>query len=206
MAMPAPLFPDTSRRDWTLDELEALVAQLPEDGTRYELLDGELLVSPAPSTVHQRVIRELVLRLLPYVDLVGYEVLFAPTGVREGRRTELQPNILALPLVAGPPTHYIHGVGLLTLTVEVLSPSTIRNDRYKKRPAFQRRGVAECWLVDSFSRVVERWRPGDAEPEVLDVRLAWQPNADVEPLLIDLKEVFRIAWGESPSEGDSGAT
>lgn len=63
------------------------------------------------------------------------------------------------------------------MVAEVLSPSTERNDRVKKRDYFMRNGVGEYWIVDLDARVVERWRPGDTRPEILTTELTWRPDS-----------------------------
>ena len=59
-----------------------------------------------------------------------------------------------------------------------------------KRPAFQAAGVAEFWIIDLDSRVVERWRPADDRPEVLIDRLQWTPAGAAVGLDIDLRSLF----------------
>jgi hypothetical protein len=71
-------------RELTVDDLDAL----PDDGHRYELVDGALIVTPAPSKDHQRALRGLVTALLPVVP-AGFELLWAPTDVRTSSRTNL---------------------------------------------------------------------------------------------------------------------
>ena len=83
----------------------------------------------------------------------------------------------------------------MLLAVEVLSPSTARNDRYKKRAVYQEEGVPEYWIVDSAAPMVERWRPGDSEPDVLVTAMEWQPLEAHLPLVIDLERLFREASG-----------
>jgi Uma2 family endonuclease len=82
------------------------------------------------------------------------------------------------------------------LIVEVISPSTARYDRLTKRRRYQRSGVAEYWIVDLDARVVERWRPADERPEVLDTRIVWEVQALSEPLELDLPAYFREVWAE----------
>jgi Uma2 family endonuclease len=185
MAMPHP------RIEWTLEMVHAL----PDDGNRYELIDGELLVSAAPSWLHQRVLAELFALMHPYAkSLGGYEVLFAPGAVQFNERRELQPDLTAWRFGPGPDGARVVGdERTLLLTVEALSPSTARNDRYKKRPVFQQHGVTEYWIVDPDARLVERWRPGDVEPEVIIEDLRWQPVLDRALLNIDLPALFRRA-------------
>jgi hypothetical protein len=96
-------------------------------------------------------------------------------------------------------------VGVLTLAVEVVSPSTMRVDRFVKRREYQTRGVPEYWIVDPTGRSVERWRPGDEEPDILFDTLAWQPNPDVAPLTIDLARTSASCTGSGARESGPGA-
>jgi Uma2 family endonuclease len=174
-----------------------MVHAIPDDGNRYELVDGELLVSPAPSLLHQRAVWEFSDVLRAYVKALGTaEMLGAPIAVTLSRRRELQPDLCVLPFVHGRKAGRFEDVGRLLLAVEVLSASTTRNDRYRKRPVYQQEGVPECWLVDPDARLVERWRATDAEPEVLLTTLRWKPVETHEALEIDLEALFREAHGE----------
>lgn len=127
-------------RPFTVDDLEAM----PDDGNRYELIDGMLVVSPAPSRRHQRVLFKLAI-LLEENCPAELEVLPAPFSVRQSSTTELQPDILVardedlteklLPVAP-------------VLAVEVLSPSSVINDLNNKKAAYERMGVASYWVVD----------------------------------------------------------
>ncbi len=88
--LPARLEPDSTRRDWSVAELELL----PDIGNRHEIIDGELLVTPAPKLMHQVALRELAVTLHPSVVAVGLELRSAPAAVRRGARSEDQPDIL----------------------------------------------------------------------------------------------------------------
>lgn len=105
--------------------------------------------------------------------------------------------MLVIRFVNNRPVQNSADVKHLTLAVEVFSPSTARNDRYRKRRVYQEQSTDEFWIVDPGSRLVERWRPEDSEPEVLIDALEWQPAGALEPLVIDLQELFREAHGES---------
>ena len=151
-------------------------------------------MSPTPSLPHQRVLTALNDLLKPYVKAIGgHETLFAPAAVTFSLRRELQPDLLVLPFVDGRKVERFGDVGRLLLAVEVLSPSTSRNDRYKKRAVYQEEGVPEFWIVDPAARLVERWRPRDLEPEVLLSTMEWQPILTAAPLAIDLDALFREA-------------
>ncbi len=173
------------------------VLDLPADGKRYELIDGQLLVSPAPRPLHQ-------IGLLELAHLVGEYVRAHRLGMAMPLAADLepepgqltQPDLFVLP--PGPRFSRWEEAPLPFLVVEVLSPSTARYDRGLKRRFYQRAGVAEYWIVDLDARAVERWRPDDQRPEVLDLTLAWQPAPHLPPLEIDLPAYFREVLGEAP--------
>ncbi|MGH3768569.1 MAG: Uma2 family endonuclease [Pseudonocardiaceae bacterium] len=130
--------------EFTVEDLE----RMPEDGLRYELLDGTLLVSPAPGVWHQEVAGTLY-RLLHGACPPELHVVIAPFEWRGSRRTALQPDVLVArradllaveggKFLAEPPV----------LAIEVLSPSTRRIDRLSKLSAYEEAGVASYWLVD----------------------------------------------------------
>ena len=176
---------------WT----RARVLALPDDGQRHELLDGELLVTPAPRPVHQLVVQALSLALHPYVHAhVLGTALALSADLFGGHGQLLQPDLFVVPS-RGAIDEWDSWPDP-TLVVEVTSPATARYDRGLKRRFYQRAGVPEYWIVDPDARVVERWRPLDERPEVLDVEMRWQPRADVPPLVIDLPTLFAEAAGE----------
>ncbi|WP_166346997.1 Uma2 family endonuclease [Phytoactinopolyspora limicola] len=127
--------------DWTVDDL----TQLPEDdGLRYELIDGTLIVSPAPNFTHQRVARRLTL-LLEEACPPHLEVFFAPLDWQPDRRNSLEPDLLVVAkddLGDGPIT------APLRLAVEVLSPSSRLRDTKLKYAKYAEGGVASYWIVD----------------------------------------------------------
>ncbi len=198
MAMPQPTLPDFSRNDWTIDDIRAL----PEDGNRYEVIDGELLMTPSPTWLHQRAVRRLSRLLETYAESINLECMSAPAEVAFSRRRVVEPDVFVVPLVEGKLASRFEEVGRLTLVVEVISPSSARSDRYKKRHLYQSEGVPEYWIVDADARYVERWRPSDEEPEVLIETLEWKPLENEPPLVIDLAALFRKVYGE----GERGDT
>ncbi|HXY29154.1 MAG TPA: Uma2 family endonuclease [Gemmatimonadaceae bacterium] len=173
--------------DWTAQ----MVRDLPDDGQRHEVVDGEHLVTPAPRLLHQRAIAHLFRELAPYVDAHGLgEPLMSPADVAYGPRTLVQPDLFVIPLLGARRARDWKELPPLTLAVEVISPSSARGDRIVKRKLFQREGIPEYWIVDLDARLVERWRPVDARPEVLAEALNWQPRPDVPPLELDLVGYF----------------
>lgn len=181
VAMPNP------QTVWTVE----LLHEIPEDGNRYEIIDGVLLVSPSPAPVHQSAIGELYLLLKPYAASLGFSVFFAPASVTWSPDTEVQPDLMVIPREPGRRIERFEEVHHLQLAVEVLSPSSLRADRFTKRRAYQRYGVAEYWIIDTSGRSIERWQPNDEEPEILLESLSWQPHVDAAPLVIDLVKYFR---------------
>jgi Uma2 family endonuclease len=181
MGMPQPI------ADWTVERVLAL----PDDGNRYEVVDGELLVSPAPSLLHQRGIRAFHRRIDPFVEAhrLGCTLL-SPADIEFDDRTLVQPDLFVAPLVEGRRPRQWTEVRTLLLAVEVISPSTARADRQVKRRRYQRHGVPEYWIVDLDARLVELWRPVDDRPEVLTDQVRWTPSLEFPPLQIDLIALF----------------
>ena len=195
MAMPAspPLLPDRSRRDWTVDEVRAL----PDDGNRYEVIDGELFVTPAPSWLHQQAAMEFLFLVRPYAHRCALDCYIAPAEVAFSPRRSVEPDLFVVPRMDGRRATHFEEVQRLVLAVEVISPSSARADRYRKRHLYQSEDVPEYWIVDPDARFVERWRPADDAPEIVVESLAWAPQEDVEPLVIDLVALFRRVHGEA---------
>lgn len=187
MAMPASPAPIT-----TIEELLAL----PEDGLRHELLDGVHVMTPAPSLPHQSVLGEF-----SYVLRGGLEgnaelmLLASPADIALSPRTLVQPDLFVIRKPANVRLARWSDVGVPVLAIEFLSPSTAARDRGAKRRIYQQAGVAEYWIVDLDARLVERWRPGDARPEVLSAELVWLPAPDATPIAIDLQRLFESVLG-----------
>jgi Uma2 family endonuclease len=130
--------------------------QLPDDGKRYELIGGEVRLTPAPSTKHQFVVHNLDMALSPYVqeNKLG-EVWEAPLDVRLAEDTALQPDLV---FVASTRVEIVREefiAGAPDLVVEVLSASTAVHDRATKLPIYAEAGVPEFWLIDSQAKTVE---------------------------------------------------
>lgn len=177
---------------WTATDLRAL----PDDGNRYEIVDGELLVTPAPSWAHQRAVRELLALLRGYLHGRGIAaVLPAPADVELAEDTVVEPDLFVVPLVAAREPAAWRDVRRLLLAVEIVSPRSARADRWVKRRHYQRAGVPEYWIVDIDAEVVERWRPEDERPEVIADTLEWAPDPAQAPLAIDLAALFAVVAG-----------
>jgi len=132
--------------EWTVDDL------LPDDGLQYELLDGLLLVSPAPTRRHQRAAARLF-AMLQQSCPPDMEVLFAPLDWRPDTSTSLQPDVLVL----GNRNLESTAADSMILAVEVLSPSTRRKDTILKRSKYEDEGVASYWIVDPKAPSITAW-------------------------------------------------
>ncbi|MGH3843579.1 MAG: Uma2 family endonuclease [Pseudonocardiaceae bacterium] len=127
-------------RPFTVDDLEAI----PYDGYRYELIDGVLIVTPAPGWYHQESSAEL-LGQLRNARTPEFRVLAAPFAVRTSVSNELQPDILVARYADLTPK----GLPVApVLAVEVLSSSTALNDMNNKKAAYERMGTASYWVLD----------------------------------------------------------
>jgi len=133
-----PLMP-REFRDWTVDDLD----NVPDNDLQYELLDGMLLVSPAPTKQHQRAVGRLFI-LLTAACPPQSEVYVAPLDWRPDHLTSLQPDVLVL----GTRDVAVAVSESLILAVEVLSPSTRRKDLFLKRSKYQDAGVTSYWIID----------------------------------------------------------
>lgn len=176
--------------EWTAEKARAL----PDDGKRYEVLDGELFVTPAPSWDHQSVVERLYLLLAPHVETHGLGwARLSPADIEFSPRRLVQPDLFVVPASEGGRPRGWSDVQSLLLAVEVLSLTTARADRLRKRVIYQSQHVPEYWIVDPDARVVERWRPDDERPEIVTDALRWQPRSDIAPLEIDLAAFFAAA-------------
>jgi Uma2 family endonuclease len=162
--------------DWTVADL----ARTPDDGLRYELVDGVLLVSPTPTNRHQIAVGELHL-LLRAACPADVRVMLAPTDYQPTDRRSLQPDLLVAHRadVGDDPIS-----APLLLAVEVLSPSTRSVDVLLKRGVYAESGVAAYWLVDPAVPSVRALRLVDGK--YLDVGAA--EGAEV----LELDEPFPV--------------
>jgi Uma2 family endonuclease len=179
----------TLRRDWTVDEL----LDLPDDGNRYETIDGELFVTPAPSLDHQRAVFAVSRLVADYLatNPVG-EAIISPADVTFSPRRLVQPDVFVLPFAtAGRRASRFTDVGRLLLAVEILTPATARADRVAKRRVYREERVPEYWIVDLDARTIERSTPADDRVEVFAERIEWLPDGAATALRVDVAEFFR---------------
>ena len=167
---------------YTVDDLD----RFPEDGNRYELLDGVLLVTPAPRAVHQIAASRIQHRLTESVGgrahVVGPGAISVPPG------TQLQPDVLVYPSRFSPTTDWVK-VTEHWLAVEVLSRSSRMYDREFKRDAYFALGVREVWLVDIHDLSVEVCHARGAG-KVAREEIEWTVPGTRAVVTIALSEIF----------------
>src|SRR5918992_3207946 len=165
MGMPLPI------PRLTIDMLD----DFPDDGTRYELLDGLLLVTPAPSNAHQVVATRLAAMLSIALGSDSGARVVAVGAIQRGDDTQRQPDVLVYPSRFSPSTHW-RDIRGWWLAIEVLSPSSRLYDREVKRGAYLALGVQEYWIVDPDTCSVERWTRADSEQLSVGTELVWRPR------------------------------
>lgn len=180
MGMAAPIY-------YTAD----MVRALPDDGNRYEVVHGELLVTPAPRLWHQELCGRLHAALRDYLsrEPVGL-VLSSPADISWGRDVLVQPDVFVLPLEEARLQDWSR-IRHLLLAAEILSPSSTRADRFTKRSLYQERGVSVYWMVDGDDGLIEVWAPDVEFPIVERERVSWHPAGARRAFGLDLKELFR---------------
>jgi Uma2 family endonuclease len=174
----------SSGTEWTYDEY----ARFPDDGNRYEVLDGEVLVTPKPTPHHQYVSGRLFVALRAYVEAHGLGHVFFEVDLLFVEGQFLAPDLLVVPPSSreGITTRGIERPP--ALVVEILSRSSRKHDRIRKPSRYLAFGVPEYWVVDPFEGVVWVWTQvsGPDEPRREAETLRWQMTPDAPELVIDV--------------------
>ena len=180
MGMAAPTY-------WTAE----MVRQLPDDGNRYEVVHGELLVTPAPRFDHQLLVSRVAVAIAKYLEHEPVGVMLtSPADISWGRDVLVQPDVFVVPRDEATSREWSR-IRTLLLVVEVLSPSTARADRFTKRHRYQSAGVPVYWLVDGEGQRVEVWTPEAELPVIETQRLVWHPVGAGQGFTLALAELFR---------------
>ncbi len=177
-----------ARDVWTYAEY----ARLPDDGNRYEVIDGEVQVTPAPGTRHQDIAANLFVAVREYVRQHHLGVVLWDVDLLVVEGQFLRPDFLWVPN-DGRAGITDRGVEVAPgLVVEVLSPSSRAIDLVKKPRRYHEFGVPEYWVADPVERIVHRFVfAADAiEPQRIEGTLNWQPSAAVARLVIELDGIF----------------
>jgi Uma2 family endonuclease len=149
---PADWVPGPPQGSWTYDEYAAL----PDDGHRYEIVNGVLVMIPAPTPEHQEIIGEIYSALRTHIKLAGLgRVFMGPIDVYLGPKKVFQPDVVVILNEHLDRVQAKKIVGAPDLAVEVASPSTVAFDRLVKYEIYARAGIAEYWIVKPTRRTVE---------------------------------------------------
>jgi Uma2 family endonuclease len=169
--------------------------KLPDDGNRYEIIDGELYANPAPVPRHQEILVNLAVPLRLYFRAHGGgKVYVSPIDVLLADDGVVEPDIIVLKSDRAAIVGEMNVKGAPNLVIEVLSDGTRRIDEGKKRKLYERSGVDEYWIVDPDAELVKIYRRVDGA-----FQHAAEINADdggtlTTPLLpsfsLDVREVF----------------
>src|SRR5260370_10364134 len=152
MVTPADWVPGPPQGTWTYNDYAAL----PDDGYRYEIVNGVLVMTPAPSPEHQAISVRIAYYLFPHIDLMGIGKLFtAPIDVELGPKNVFQPDLVVVLNAHLDRVAEKKIIGAPDLVVEVASPSTAAYDRLTKYEKYAHAGIREYWMVKPKSRSVE---------------------------------------------------
>jgi Uma2 family endonuclease len=152
VAGPPQHLPPPPGERWTIADYE----RLPDDGLRYELLEGELRITPASGTFQQTVSGALFFHLFQRVQRLNQGRGFtAPVDVELGPATIVQPDLVVIRLDGAATITPQRIVGPPDLVAEIVSPGTASYDRREKRDLYAAAGMREYWIVDPGSRTVE---------------------------------------------------
>ena len=177
----------TATKRWTLEELHSL----PDDGNKYELVRGELYVTPPPVPEHETIAARLTEILGPYVRAHQLGHVYHPRAVFRTEGSEVEPDLMVRHPAPSPNTRW-EQMPLPILVVEIISDSTRRRDRGPKRDFYVDAGIAEYWIVDAGTATITSVRPGEPDRVVRD-QLIWAPKETGASLDVELSAVFAPA-------------
>lgn len=176
-------------KEWTVEDY----LLLEETDTRCELINGELIMSPAPNPYHQQVLSNLNDFIKKAARQVGGKAYFSPIDLYISKKSVLQPDLIFLSKenlsfvtargIEGPPD----------IVVEVISPSNIFTDRNIKKKVYLAFGVKEYWIVDPGNKTLEIYLPHQGNPDVPFFYLAedGKVTSTILPEInFDLAEIF----------------
>ena len=172
---------------WTLAE----VHRLPDDGNKYELVRGELFVTPPPTDAHETIAALLTEILAPYVRAHGLGHVYHPRAVMRYSGSEVEPDLMVRashPNAKGKDKDW-NSAPIPILVVEILSEFTRRRDRHEKRQLYLDAGVAEYWIVDPLERTIAVARRGEADRLEAN-QMTWSPSGAATPLSFAVASIF----------------
>jgi Uma2 family endonuclease len=193
MVTPADDVRGPAQGEWTYNHYAAL----PDDGKRYEVVNGVLYMSPSPTWPHQEIVGRIFRYLSDFVESTGLGGAFmAPLDVQLSLKDVFQPDVVVLLKASREKLKKRHIVGPPDLVVEVVSPGSETHDRYRKIAAYARVGVPEYWIADPGSRTVEVLTlvGGEYQSQGVFEGKAVLPSLIVPGLLVHVEQFFASVW------------
>ena len=189
VVLPADWVPGPRQGYWTYDDYAAL----PDDGQRYEIVNGVLLMAPTPTPDHQSIAIRIAYYLFPHVDLAGIGKLFtAPIDVELAPKDIFQPDLVVVlnEHLKRVTTKKI--IGAPDLVIEVASPSTQTYDRLTKYEKYAHAGISEYWIVKPVPHTVEILVLESGEYHSLDILHGQQtlPSRVIPGLPVEVEKFF----------------
>ena len=169
---------------WTLEELDSL----PDDGNVYELIRGELFVTPPPTDNHETIAARLTRILDPYVAQQNLGYVYRPRAVVRTQDSQVEPDLQIRQPQADRKARW-EDAPVPILIVEILSPYSQRRDREQKKGFYLDHGVPEYWIVDPEALAITVIRPGHPD-RVERQRLAWSPAGAAASLTFEVAAIF----------------
>jgi len=152
VAASADWVPGPKQGQWTY----SAYITLPDDGQRYEVVNGVLYMTPSPGIAHQKISGRFFYYLFTHIEVAGLgTVLAAPTDVILSPKDVLQPDVFVVLNAGLEKIKELHVVGAPDLVVEIASPSTAIHDRNRKYRVYAKAGVPEYWIAEPGTRTVE---------------------------------------------------
>jgi Uma2 family endonuclease len=176
-------------RPLTYDDL----LEMPDDGQRYEIIGGELVVTPSPTANHQRVLFQLIRLIDAFVlEHGGGELFFAPFDVQLGYHDIVEPDLVFIATEQGRvPGEHHKFEGSPVLVAEVISPSSRQTDRVKKMVLYSRAGVLEYWIANPEERtLVVNVLEGETYIPIQPDADGWYSSRAVRGLRINALDIF----------------
>jgi Uma2 family endonuclease len=169
---------------WTLDEVHTL----PDDGNRYEVVHGDLFVTPPPSDDHETILARLTRLLEPYVAEQKLGLIYHPRAVFRFKDSEVEPDLMVRQPAPRKNTPW-EFAPQPSLIVEVLSDSTRRRDRFQKREFYDEAEIPEYWMIDPERCDITVVQP-NTEDQVVRDTLVWRPHAAGASISISVAALF----------------
>jgi Uma2 family endonuclease len=174
--------------------LEDLVS-FPDDGNRYELVDGILLVTPAPMPPHEVVVSRIARWLIRVLGDPPLAMVLTHGSVEVAPNLHLEPDVLVVPATEPMDGNWTD-VRVFWLAVEASGRGSRIYDREYKRPAYLRAGVQLLWRADLKGKCIYQSRPGAPEEERRAETIEWQPPGFPQPAVLDVTAVFEGVAGD----------